>query len=332
MAAAQLGYHSHIYGPNAPGVAGEMAAHATCASYDDRDGLTAFAHNCAVITYEFENVPVRPLDAIGATPLYPPSMALDIAQDRLSEKNFAMAQGGQPAKFAAINSLGELHAAISELGLPLVLKTRRMGYDGKGQVRITAAEDAVDAWDAMGGHPAIAEQWVAHDGEFSVVLVRGTNGEIRFWDSAENVHEDGILARSTVPASPHMADQIAPARTLSAAMAEALNYVGVMTCEFFATLNGPVFNEMAPRVHNSGHWTIEGAVTSQFENHIRAICGLPLGSTALTGNRVDMANLIGEEAETWRTLLSDPDCHLHLYAKGHPVPGRKMGHATWVRR
>jgi 5-(carboxyamino)imidazole ribonucleotide synthase len=332
IAAAQLGYHVHIYAPSAPGVAGELAHHATGADYDDRDGLIAFARNCDVISFEFENIPVHALDALAPRPLFPPAMALDIAQDRLAEKRFAEAQGFKAAPFCAVNSHEDVVTAADKLGLPLVLKTRRLGYDGKGQARVAALDDVDSAWDAMKGTAAIAEAWIAHQGEFSVILVRGQDGEIRYWDSAENVHEDGILARSTVPAPTHMASAIAAARPLCAQMAEALNYVGVMTCEFFVGPDGPIFNEMAPRVHNSGHWTIEGAVTSQFENHIRAVCGLPLGDTALTGKQVEMINLIGDAANSWKTLLSDPTCHLHLYAKGHAVPGRKMGHATWVRR
>jgi 5-(carboxyamino)imidazole ribonucleotide synthase len=207
-----------------------------------------------------------------------------------------------------------------------VLKTRRDGYDGKGQWRIGSAADAA----ALDLPPVglIYEGFVTFFGEFSVILVRGQDGTIAFWDSAHNEHEAGILARSTVPAPPQITAQVAQARALAGKVADALDYVGVLTLEFFATDSGPVFNEMAPRVHNSGHWTIEGALTSQFENHIRAICGLPLGATALAAPGAVMDNLIGDAARDWPAILSDPANHLHLYGKAAVRPGRKMGHVT----
>jgi len=278
-----------------------------------------------VVTYEFENVPVAPLAALGGTPLLAPPLALETAQDRLSEKRFVEALDGCPAPYAAVDSPADLPAAIARIGAPGILKTRRDGYDGKGQWRIVAPEDAGVALPQV---PLIYEGLVAFFAEFSVILCRGHDGDIRYWDSAENVHEEGILARSTVPARREIAAQVEEAQTLAARVAEALGYVGVLTLEFFATENGPVFNEMAPRVHNSGHWTIEGAVTSQFENHVRAICGLPLGDTGLSVKGVEMRNIIGEAVEDWALLLSDPANHLHLYGKGAARPGRKMGHVT----
>jgi 5-(carboxyamino)imidazole ribonucleotide synthase len=185
-----------------------------------------------------------------------------------------------------------------------------------------------DAWDQIGGQPSVLEGFVRFEHEYSVLLVRGHDGEIRFWESPLNVHEDGILATSTVPAPPPVLAQLDEAHAIAAKVAAALDYVGVLTLEFFAGEDGPIFNEMAPRVHNSGHWTIEGAVTSQFENHVRAICGLPLGSTALVVPAVSMRNLIGDEAHDWRDILSDADSHLHLYGKHEARPGRKMGHVT----
>lgn len=324
-AAAQLGYRCHIYAPEAESIAAEVSAEFTCAAWDDATGLTEFARSCAVVTYEFENVPVAPLAALDEATV-PHWRALETAQDRLSEKRFVTALGGRTAPFAAVDSPADLAAAIGEIGTPGILKTRRDGYDGKGQWRIMTPADA-DSLD-LPDVPLIYEGFMTFTGEFSVILVRGADGEVRYWDSAENVHEHGILARSAVPASSAIQAQVPVARALAARVAEALDYVGVLTCEFFATADGPVFNEIAPRVHNSGHWTIEGAVTSQFENHVRAILGLPLGDTSLAAQSVEMRNLIGAEADDWAAILADPANHLHLYGKGQSRPGRKMGHVT----
>jgi 5-(carboxyamino)imidazole ribonucleotide synthase len=326
MAAAQLGYRCHIYAPEADSVAAEVSAAFTQAKWEDAAAMARFAADCAVVTYEFENVPVPPLSALGAVPLLAHPRALETAQDRLAEKRFVEGLGGRPAPYAAVDSAADLTRAITEIGAPGILKTRRDGYDGKGQWRIKAAGDA-DALD-LPGKPLVYEGFVTFDAEFSVLLCRAADGDIRFWDTPENAHEGGILARSSVPASPRIEKQVAPARELAAKVADALGYVGVLTLEFFATADGPVFNEMAPRVHNSGHWTIEGAVTSQFENHIRAICGLPLGDTALAARGVEMRNIIGEASEDWAKLLGDPCNHLHLYGKAAARPGRKMGHVT----
>ena len=326
MAAAQLGYRCHIYAPEADSIAAEVAAAFTCAAWDDSQAMGRFAADCAVVTYEFENVPVAPLAVVGAVPLLPHPRALETAQDRLTEKRFVEALGGSPAPFAPVDSAGDLANAINDIGIPGILKTRRDGYDGKGQWRIMSPADAKAV--VIDGRPLIYEGFVHFTAEFSVILCRGADGDIRYWDSAENVHESGILARSTVPAPVEVQGQVPQARALAAKVAEALDYVGVLTLEFFATPDGPVFNEMAPRVHNSGHWTIEGALTSQFENHVRAICGLPLGDTALAARGVEMRNIIGDAAEDWATILSDPANHLHLYGKAAARPGRKMGHVT----
>jgi 5-(carboxyamino)imidazole ribonucleotide synthase len=331
MAAAQLGYRCHIYAPEADSIAAEVAPAFTCAGWDDAAALARFAADCAVITYEFENVPVAPLAALGETAVLPHPRALETAQDRLAEKDFAAARGGRPAAHAAVDGAGDLERAIAEIGSPGILKTRRDGYDGKGQWPIAAAADAATL--ALPPKPLIYERRIAFLAEFSVLLVRGGDGDVRFWDSPENVHAGGILARSTVPPSAAVAAQVAEAQALAGGIAEALDYIGVLCCEFFATAEGPVFNEMAPRVHNSGHWTIEGAVTSQFENHIRAICGLPLGATHLIVPSVEMRNVIGANeagwtAEDWPLILSNPANHLHLYGKAAARPGRKMGHVT----
>ncbi len=328
-AAAQLGYRCHIYASHANSVAAEVSAQFTQGLDEDIPTLTGFAESCDVITFEFENVPVDPLHQIeNCAPLHPPIAALDIAQNRIAEKNFAREHGGTTAPFAEVSDRPALDRAIAEIGVPAILKTIRMGYDGKGQSRIQPGDDLDSHWEAVAHQSCVAEGFVTFSHEFSVILVRGQDGEIRFWDTPHNVHEHGILAHSVVPAPDAILKQQEPARALAARMANAMDYVGVLTCEFFATEGGPVFNEMAPRVHNSGHWTIEGAVTSQFENHIRAICGLPLGDTGLAAKKVEMHNLIGAQADDWQSLLSDGSNHLHLYGKGESRPGRKMGHVT----
>ena len=326
MAAAQLGYRCHIYAPEAEGVAADVAAESTSAPYEDASKLAEFAARCDVVTYEFENVPVEPLSSLGKVPLRAPVKALEIAQDRLAEKRFVEGLGGTPAPFAPVDDEAGFTAALDAIGTPGILKTRRDGYDGKGQWRIMSPRDAEDL--TLSGNALIYEGFVNFAAEFSVILVRGLDGEIRFWDSAQNDHSSGILSRSTVPAGADVAAQVPAARELAGKVAEALGYVGVLTLEFFATADGPVFNEMAPRVHNSGHWTIEGAVTSQFENHVRAICGLPLGDTGLAAPRVEMRNLIGDDVDAWAEILADPANHLHLYGKHEARPGRKMGHVT----
>jgi len=325
-AAAQLGYRVHIYSPETEAIAADVCAQHTRAAWTDRAALAAFAADCAVVTYEFENVPLSALEALGPVPLRPGARALEVAQDRVNEKEFVEQLGGRAAPWLAIDTAEDLEDALVRIGSPGILKTRRDGYDGKGQWRINYDHEADGI--ALPGQPLIYEGLVQFSAEFSVILARGEDGTLVFWDSAENVHEGGILARSTVPARPDVQAQVADARALARKVADGLGYVGVAAFEFFATRDGPVFNEMAPRVHNSGHWTIEGAITSQFENHIRAICGLPLGDTRLAATRVEMRNVIGDAAEDWAAILGDPANHLHLYGKAAVRPGRKMGHVT----
>ncbi len=326
MAAAQLGYRVHIYAPEAESVAAEVSAEFTCAAWDDGAAMARFAADCAVITYEFENVPVAALLALDEGKLRPGTRPLEVAQDRLTEKRFAESHGGRPALFAPVIGREDLAIAIARIGAPGVLKTQREGYDGKGQWRVESEAQAKTL--DLPGQPLVYEAFVRFTAEFSVILCRGMDGEIRYWDTPHNVHEAGILARSSVPASPLIEVQVTEARALAAKIAAALDYIGVLTLEFFATPDGPVFNEMAPRVHNSGHWTIEGALTSQFENHIRAICGLPMGATARAAKAAEMRNLIADDANDWAAILADPANHLHLYGKGEARPGRKMGHVT----
>ena len=329
IAAAQLGYRTHIYAPETSGPAADVSPRWTQGAYEDADALGAFADSVDVVTYEFENIEPSAVEVLATHGLVRPGAeALRVAQDRLAEKNFVRDLGGLTAPFASVESLDDLEQAITTIGSRAILKTNRMGYDGKGQARLNEPGDAVGAWNAIGRQSAILEGFVTFEEEFSVILARGADGEIRFWDSPANVHVDGILSTSTAPAGEWIEAQVDAARVLAAQVAQALGYVGVLTLEFFASADGPVFNEMAPRVHNSGHWTIEGAVTSQFENHVRAICGLPLGDTGLAARRVEMRNLIGEEANDWQAILKDPTAHLHLYGKHDARPGRKMGHVT----
>ncbi len=331
VAAAQLGYNCHIYAPDERCPAADVAVAWTRAAYDDIEALRRFAGEVDIITYEFENIPFEPVAALTPLkPVAPTPEALRIAQDRAFEKSFVDRLGARTAPWAAVDSLEDLEQALARIGAPAILKTRRDGYDGKGQTRIFDAGVARDAWAAINGRPAILEGFVHFEHEFSIIVARSADGNTVSWDPPENIHRDGILDTSTVPAHASILEQVEEARALALRVAGELNYVGVLTFEFFAGDDGPVFNEMAPRVHNSGHWTIEGAVTSQFENHIRAICGLPLGSTALVAPRVEMRNLIGEQANDWAAILSDPAAHLHLYGKRVPRPGRKMGHVTRV--
>lgn len=332
IAAAQLGYRCHIYAPES-GPACDVAAGFTQGAYDDATALTDFAGACRVVTYEFENIAPAAIDAVAThAPVAPGRASLETAAHRAREKQLAEQCGGQPAPWRRVTSRAELDTALDAIGTPAILKTATEGYDGKGQARLNVREDADTAWAAMAGRECVLEGMVAFSHEFSILLVRGADGSSAAYPPPHNEHEAGILARSSVPAPEAVTAQAAAAAELAAGLADRLGHVGVLTCEFFATPDGPVFNEMAPRVHNSGHWTIEGAVTSQFENHIRAICGLPLGSTALTGTTAEMVNLIGADADSWPALLAEGDAHLHLYGKNEARAGRKMGHVTRVRR
>ncbi|MEA3049611.1 MAG: 5-(carboxyamino)imidazole ribonucleotide synthase [Sphingomonadales bacterium] len=333
MAAARLGYNCHVYAPDEAPPAAEVAARFTRGEWRDAEALRRFASQVDVVTYEFENVDRHALAAcVSGVPLFPSVFSLDISAYRPNEKEMVETLGGACAPWRLVESEEDVRRGLAAIGTPAILKTCAFGYDGKGQARIDSPGQAEAAWDAIERTAAILERRVDFLAEFSVPLCRGRDGEVVFWDSPENVHRDGILSRSTVPAGPHAAAQIEEARGLSAKVAERLGHVGVLTLEFFATREGPLFNEMAPRVHNSAHWTIEGSVTSQFENHVRAVCGLPHGDTALTGARVEMVNLIGDEANGWAEILSEPGAHLHLYGKDAPRPGRKMGHVTRVFR
>lgn len=332
IAAAQLGYRTHVFAPEAEQPAADVASRATRASYDDEGALRAFAAAVDVVTCEFENVPAACLALLEAlVPVRPGARAFAVAQDRLVEKQFVQGLGGTPAPYAAVDDIASLERAIDRLGLPAVLKTRRFGYDGKGQVRLDERPRAATALADLGGANLVLEGLVPFTSEFSIIVGRGVDGAEAHYPAIANRHEEGILAESLAPASLLPAAHVEEATALVIRIANALDYVGILACEFFETDAGVIFNEMAPRVHNSGHWTIEGAETSQFEQHIRAIAGLPLGSPAMQTPVAIMRNILGDAVSGAHALLADPHAHLHLYGKREAAAGRKMGHVTILR-
>ncbi|MCS6985969.1 MAG: 5-(carboxyamino)imidazole ribonucleotide synthase [Sphingomonadaceae bacterium] len=332
IAAARLGFHVHVFSPpSEDAVAAEVAARATRAPYDDREALEGFARSVDVVTCEFENVPAAALEFLGAfRPVRPGPLAFAVAQDRLTEKRFAAQQGARTVRHAAVDGPESLAGAIGAVGLPAILKTRRLGYDGKGQAQVTTLAEAHAALQALGGCHLVLEALVAFEAEFSVLVARGLDGRSVRYPAVRNRHEGGILVESEAPAPDLPGPAVAQAAHLAERMAIALDYVGVLACEFFLADGEVLFNEMAPRVHNSGHWTIEGAQTCQFEQHVRAIAGLPLGATGLRGRAARMRNVLGDEARSAHRWLSEPGARLHLYGKSVAVPGRKMGHVTFV--
>lgn len=298
----------------------------TVAAWDDHAALDAFAEQVDLVTYEFENVPVAAAERLAArVPVFPPPGALDVAQDRLKEKTLFRDLDVGTAPFAAVDTREDLDRALGAIGFPAVLKTRTEGYDGKGQRVLRRPEDVGAAFTAIGGRPLLLEGFVPFTRELSILAARSRTGETAFWPLVENVHRDGILRLSIAPAPDTSATLSDEAAAIATKVLEALDYVGVLAIELFEHEGQLLANEMAPRVHNSGHWTIEGAETSQFENHVRAVTGMPLGSTAPLGSAA-MLNLIGRWPEP-STILAVPGAHLHLYGKA-PRPGRKTGHVT----
>ena len=331
VAAARLGYRCHILDPHERPCAAEVSAEFTRAGFDDVDALRRFGEQCDVVTYEFENIPVGPLAVLGDK-LVPGRRSLEVAQDRGNEKRFLESCGVRVAPWREVDGEADIAAALDALGSPILLKSRRYGYDGKGQAWVHDAGDATAAWEAIGRQPAVAEARVDFDAEFSVVLARGRDGRTAAFPLTRNHHEDGILRSSTVPAGPEIEVKTAEAVMAATAIAEKLDHAGVLTVEFFACADGPIVNEIAPRVHNSGHWTIEGARTSQFEQHVRAVLGLPLGDPSLVSGGATMENLIGPDVERWAAIVAEPGAALHLYGKGEARAGRKMGHVTRLGR
>ena len=333
MAAARLNFRTVILEPQADCPAAQLANRQIVAAYDDAAALKELAATCDVVTYEFENVPVKAAETLAASvAVYPPPQALEAAQDRLVEKRFINGCGIPTARFHAVDSQEELEQALADFSGQGVLKTRRLGYDGKGQKVFRSAEDSADgAFAALGGVPLILESFVAFEREVSIIAARSIDGTVVCFDPAENVHRNGILHTSTIPASISAATADA-ARDAAEKILSALNYVGVVGIEFFVLADGGLIaNEMAPRVHNSGHWTEVACVVSQFEQHIRAIAGLPLGNADRHSDCV-MQNLIGDDILDLPDWLRRADTLVHLYGKTESRPGRKMGHVTTLQR
>ncbi|MEN8658506.1 5-(carboxyamino)imidazole ribonucleotide synthase [Marivita sp.] len=331
VAASRLGFRCHIYEPGANPPAGQVADQVTTAAYDDEAALRAFGQSVDIITYEFENIPTAALDLLqDLAPIHPGREALRVSQDRLTEKSFLQDLGLRTAAYADITDAASLEAALDTIGAPSILKTRRFGYDGKGQARIMSRDGAAQALADMQGAPAILEGFVDFSHEVSVIAARSADGAVAAFDPGENVHSDGILRTTTVPAR-LTASQRTDAVLLAAKIANALNYVGVLGVELFVTSDGLIVNEIAPRVHNSGHWTQNGCTVDQFEQHIRAIAGWPLGDGQRYADVV-MENLIGDDMDRVPALAKTPDCALHLYGKAETKPGRKMGHVNHIKR
>ena len=331
LAAAPLGYRCHIFSPEPDGPAAQVSAVETVADYDDGAALDAFGNAVDVVTTEFENVPAEALERLAErVPVRPGARSLRIAQNRIAEKDFVRGLGLETTPYAAIEVGADNAGADARIGRPAVLKTQTLGYDGKGQVVLAKGDNLLVAWrDTLGSRPAILEALAPIEREVSVIVARAPDGRVACFDPVENRHVNGILDVTLAPASipPALARA---AREGAERIAQALDHVGVLCVELFVTDDGRLLvNEIAPRVHNSGHWTIEGGETSQFAQHIRAVCGLPLGSTARRANAC-MKNLIGADVEYWRALAADPAAHLHLYGKAETRDGRKMGHVTWL--
>jgi len=330
IAARTMGYEVVVLDPDKESPAGKLATTHICADYADQAALKKMANSCDAVTTEFENVPASTLEALAKNgPVRPGAKAVTIAQDRIHEKNFLRDSGFSTAPFAVIQSFADLQRGISEIGTPAILKVSRFGYDGKGQFGINAESDIEKAWESLQGEACVLEQRMPLDIEVSVVLARGIEGEVLTYPVSENIHEGGILDVSVVPAR---IDKALEEKVISMAkeIATALDYVGVMAVEFFISNGELLVNEIAPRPHNSGHYTLDACLTDQFEQQVRAVCGLPLGETTLL-SPVVMINMLGDiwhngKEPKWQILLDHPNVKLHLYGKREARPGRKMGH------
>lgn len=328
LAAARLGYRVHVFAPEADNPTEQVCWAATHAAFDDLPALKAFAAGCDAVTYEFENVPVAAAEAIAATtPVHPAPDWLRVAQDRRREKAFVQAAGAAVATYQTIE--GEADLAAPDLPLPGILKTAQSGYDGKGQMRVAEAAALPAAWKSLGRVPCVLEAVVPFEREISVIVARGADGAIQCFPPVENRHENHILAETIAPA-PIAEGVAAEAVALAEKIAEYGNLTGLVAVEMFVLADGRILvNELAPRPHNSGHWSMDACQTDQFEQAVRAVCGLPLGSTAILAP-ARMRNLLGDAVHDWAEYLKDPTAHLHLYGKGEARPGRKMGHVNFV--
>ncbi len=330
LAASRLGYKTHVYCPEAGCPTSQVTDQATIEAYDNQTALASFAEAVDVVTYEFENIPDATVELLNAkSPVRPNAEVLHTSQDRLFEKKLFLDLGLETAPFADIATLDDLKSAVSDIGLPAILKTRRFGYDGKGQVKITDESQIEQAFADMAGAPVILEGFVSFESEISVLIAQSPAGEQSLFPIAENVHKNHILDTSTVPTS---ASQKVVDRALDAAkkIAAALKLEGLLAVEMFVTNDDRVIiNEIAPRPHNSGHWSMDGCQTDQFEQAVRAVCNLPLGDTSII-TPTKMKNLIGDEADDWAAYLAEPNAKLHLYGKAESRPGRKMGHVNYL--
>jgi 5-(carboxyamino)imidazole ribonucleotide synthase len=333
MAAARLGYRVHVFTPEEEAPATDVASKQIIAPFDDLDAVAEFARGVSVVTFEFENIPAEIADVVARyAPVRPSGSVLHTTQDRLREKGFLRANGIPCTPFADATTRDQLHAAMAELGLPAVLKTAAWGYDGKGQTRVVTREEAEAAWAAFNGQPVIYEGWIDFQCELSIIAARSLRGEDAFFGPVYNEHAHHILDVSIYPYEEVMS-AAREAQEIARAVLDGLNVVGLICIEFFLTRNGRLLvNEIAPRPHNSGHLTIEACACSQFEQQVRAVCGLPLGSFGLAAPAAAMANLLGDlwehDEPHWERVLADERLRLHLYGKSEPRPGRKMGHLT----
>ncbi|MDG1708649.1 MAG: 5-(carboxyamino)imidazole ribonucleotide synthase [Emcibacteraceae bacterium] len=329
IAAAELGFKTHIYCPEENNPADHVAAATTHALYEDKDALRKFASQVDVVSYEFENIPVETVETLAkVTNVFPNSKVLQVSQDRLTEKTFINDLGIETAPFKAVSSLEDASKGLNEIGYPAVLKTRRFGYVGKGQAIVKSEADLAKAWEALNSNQVIIEGFIDFDIEISVIAARGQDGKIKCFTPVENEHKNHILDLSIAPAR-LSEDILLSAIEKATKIIKNIDYVGVLTVEFFVSKNEPKLrvNEIAPRVHNSGHWTIEACPTSQFEQHIRAICGLPLGDVDFQGE-ARMTNLIGDDILKYNELLNEKGTSVHHYGKSEIRAGRKLGHVT----
>jgi 5-(carboxyamino)imidazole ribonucleotide synthase len=337
QAASRLGFNVVILDPEENSPAGRVSQGQIIAAYDDPTALTVLGRVAQAVTFEFENVPAASVAALaeGGALVAPGPKALAVAQDRVEEKAFLNSVGATTVDFAAVDSLEDLRVGLERLGVPALLKTRRDGYDGKGQVWVRSAKMAADAWSAIGERPAILEAKAAFTRELSVIAARGRDGRIAVYPLGQNIHKGGVLKTTLAPAAVDARTQ-KRATAIAKAILDGLDYVGVLGVELFDIPGKDgrdgrlLVNEIAPRVHNTGHWTQDGCVCDQFEQHIRAVAGWPLGPTA-AHFQVEMTNLLGDEVEQWTTLAGKPDMRLHLYGKAEARPGRKMAHVNRLK-